>query len=133
MISIWYHFVSCYICSRTSQMYCIRKTQEHIARDLLIHEKHRKALRTPGTLGILRETENHIFQGEISRYLQNQWLHEHGDSNKLYDNSRNGMGAMDAQPSERKMQGGFYEFNSDSLFRLFANCGVGFILLCISF
>ena len=89
------------------------KTAEHIAKVLLIHEKHRKAIRTPGSMGILRETENHILMGEISRYLKNQWLHEHGDSALIHDNAKNGMEHWMNGHMHEKMQGGYYEFNSN--------------------
>lgn len=88
-------------------------TKEHIVKVLLIHESHKKATRSPGTLGMMRETENHILMGEITRYLQNQWLHEHGDTTLLHDNIRNGMDAWMVNHMKEKLQGGMYEFNSN--------------------
>ena len=44
-----------------------------------------------GICGIHEETENHILMIEISKYLTNQILAERYPSNKLYDNSENGM------------------------------------------
>lgn len=89
------------------------ETREHLAHTLIVNCGAKQGLRMPGSAGLMRETENHILMGEISRYLKNQWLHEHGDSNRDNDNSRNGLEPWMLRHLNEKFRGGFYEFNSD--------------------
>ena len=62
---------------------------------------------------MMRETENHVLMGETSRYLKNQWLQEHGDTNRLNDNQRNGLNAWWMACLKQKLTRGFFEFNSN--------------------
>lgn len=62
---------------------------------------------------MMNETENHILMGETSRYLKNQWLREHGDTAKLFDNSRNGLDEWWMGCLAQKFEKGFYEFNAN--------------------
>lgn len=80
---------------------------------LLTHQGNKPHVHSPGTLGLMRETENHIFMGETSRYLKNQWLRQHGDSAIIYDNYRNGLDAWWLAALQQKLDMGFYEFNSN--------------------
>jgi len=88
-------------------------TREHILQYLITNSGARTSLRMPGVKWLMRETENHILMGEVSRYLKNQWLHEHGDTSLAYDNHRNGIENWMLKHLDEKFRGGFYEFNSD--------------------
>ena len=89
------------------------ETREHVLKYLITNSGDKVSLRMPAFKWLMRETENHILMGEISRYLKNQWLHEHGDTSFIYDNHRNGMEAWMLNHVDEKFRGGFYEFNSD--------------------
>ena len=89
------------------------ETRDHLVHVLIGYSGEKHALRTPGMLGLMRETENHILMGEVSRYLKNQWLHEHGDTAWVFDNQRNGMESWMLNHLDEKFCGGFYEFNSN--------------------
>jgi len=88
-------------------------TREHILQYLITNSGDKVSLRMPAFKALMRETENHILMGEVSRYLKNQWLHEHGDTAYVYDNRRNGIEKWMLNHLEEKFKGGFYEFNSD--------------------
>ena len=89
------------------------QTREHILQYLITNSGAKTSLRMPGFKWLMRETENHILMGEVSRYLKNQWLHEHGDTSFAYDNHKNGIEAWMLNHLDEKFRGGFYEFNSD--------------------
>lgn len=80
---------------------------------LLTHSGNKVHVHSPGTLGLMRETENHIFMGETSRYLKNQWLQQHGDTSLIYDNYRNGLDTWWLALLQQKLDKGFYEFNAN--------------------
>ena len=88
-------------------------TRDHLVNVLIENCGGKHALRTPGMGGMMRETENHILMGEISRYLKNQWLHEHGDTSAAFNNQKNGMESWMLNHLDEKFKTGFYEFNSD--------------------
>lgn len=89
------------------------QTREHILQYLITNSGDKVSLRMPAFKALMRETENHILMGEVSRYLKNQWLHEHGDTSIKFDNHRNGIEAWMLNHLDEKFRGGFYEFNSD--------------------
>lgn len=89
------------------------KTREHLVHTLIVNTGKKQALRMPGTAGLLRETENHILMGEVSRYLKNQWLHENGEVADVYNNEKNGIEKWLLRHLDEKFKGGFFEFNSD--------------------
>jgi hypothetical protein len=89
------------------------QTREHILQYLITNSGPKTSLRMPGFKWLMRETENHILMGEVSRYLKNQWLHEHGDTSMIYDNHKNGIEKWMLNHLDEKFRGGFYEFNSD--------------------
>ncbi|HWB65108.1 MAG TPA: hypothetical protein VG603_16430, partial [Chitinophagales bacterium] len=89
------------------------KTRDHLANVLIENCGNKVDTIMPGTGRLLRETENHIFMGEVSRYLKNQWLHEHGDTSFIYDNARNGIEKWMLNHLDEKFKGGFFEFNSN--------------------
>lgn len=88
-------------------------TRENLLNNLLTHCGNKTHERTPGMMGMMRETENHVLMGETSRYLKNQWLHEHGDTSWMNDNARNGINAWWMACLNQKLERGFFEFNSN--------------------
>jgi hypothetical protein len=85
---------------------------QHIIDALIIDKGSRPTLKAPHTLGLLRETENHILMKEISRYLQNQWLFEKYGLEKN-DNSKNGMQDFLISHLQNMLKTGFFEFNAN--------------------
>jgi len=81
--------------------------------DVLMTESGNKfRYATPKTLGLVRETENHILMTEGSRYLKNRWLMLHGNANPIYNNSSNGMEQKLLDELANMKTNGLYEFNS---------------------
>ncbi len=89
------------------------ETQNHLVNVLIGNSGSKPNTIMPGTGRLFRETENHILMGEVSRYLKNQWLHEHGDTSLAYDNERNGIEKWMLNHLDEKFRGGFFEFNSN--------------------
>jgi hypothetical protein len=54
-----------------------QKTQEHILNVLLTEHKAKPFPKTPNTMGLMRETENHILMKESVRYLRRVWIAKH--------------------------------------------------------
>jgi hypothetical protein len=54
-----------------------QKTQVHILNVLLTEQKAKPFPKTPNTLGLMRETENHILMKESVRYLRRVWIAKH--------------------------------------------------------
>ena len=88
-------------------------TRDHVVNVLIANSGSKTSTVMPGTARLFRETENHILMGEVSRYLKNQWLHEHGDTSWVYDNTRNGIEKWMLNHLDEKLRGGFFEFNSN--------------------
>ena len=87
-------------------------TEEHIARNLLIEEGGKPHTKTPRTMHIMKDTENHILMTNISKYLKNQWMFSHGEIDSKYDNSANGMERFLLDNLDELHITGQYEFNS---------------------
>ena len=87
-------------------------TANYLLNVLMIESGNEFRYATPKTLGLLRETENHILMTEGSRYLKNRWLMLHGDTNPVYNNSKNGMEQKLLQELFNLKTKGLYEFNS---------------------
>lgn len=87
-------------------------TRAHLLDVLLTEDGGSFRTTAPRTLGLVRETENHILMTEGSRYLKNRWLHTHGSTAPRHDNLANGLErkllAVLAEPAVN----GLYEFNS---------------------
>jgi hypothetical protein len=66
----------------------------------------------PYSLGLWKDTENHILMTEGSRYLKNRWLALHGNTNEKYDNVSNGMEEKLLAFMDEMRVNGLYEFNS---------------------
>ena len=60
----------------------------------------------------LEDSENHILMTEGSRFLKNQWLRNHGNTDPKYDNNTNGVAQKLKLFLEEIDTYGFYEFNS---------------------
>lgn len=86
---------------------------KHIAEKLIISGGDKPHLKTPGTSGLLRETENHVLMGTSALYLKNQWVYENLNQNVDYDNSTNGVEQFLVKFLTSLSKSGFYEFNSD--------------------
>ena len=89
-----------------------KEARHHLLDVLLVSEGSGPNLRVPRTLGIVYDTENHILMSESSRYLKNQWLCRHGETDPKYDNLENGMTEWLLAHLNALRLHGFYEFNS---------------------
>lgn len=87
------------------------ETAEHIVNKLLIEDGNKPKTSVPHTLGLMRDTENHILMKETTRYLKNQWLYEKTGL-PGYDNHSNGMQEWYLKHLEEAAQTGPYEFNA---------------------
>ena len=88
------------------------KTEEHIARTLLIEEGGKPHKKTPKVMGIMKDTENHILMTNISQYLKNQWMWHHNEMDVNYDNVANGLEQFLLNNLDELHTTGQYEFNS---------------------
>lgn len=88
------------------------KTEQHLARVLLIEEGGKPHTKTPRLMGLMKDTENHILMTNISQYLKNQWMVENGETDEKYDNSKNGLEQFLLDNLEELHITGQYEFNS---------------------
>ena len=88
------------------------ETKDHLLKILLTEEGNQFRTTAPRTLGLVRETENHVLMTEGSRYLKNQWLRNHGNTDPGYDNLQNGMEEKLMIFLEEMRTNGLYEFNS---------------------
>ena len=86
--------------------------REHLLKVLLTQEGGNFVTTAPRTLGLVRETENHILMTEGSRYLKNRWLHTHGSTSPRHDNLANGLEGKLLGVLTEPAVNGLYEFNS---------------------
>ena len=87
-------------------------TSNYLLNVLMTESGNKFRYTTPKTLGLLRETENHILMTEGSRYLKNRWMMIHGDRSPIYNNSKNGMDQKLLHELINMKTKGLYEFNS---------------------
>jgi len=87
-------------------------TSNYLLNVLMTESGNKFRYATPKTLGLIRETENHILMTEGSRYLKNRWVMMHGDTNPKYNNSKNGMEQKLLNVLMDMKAKGLYEFNS---------------------
>jgi hypothetical protein len=66
----------------------------------------------PRTLGLVRDTENHLLMTEGSRYLRNRWLEIHGSTDPEHNNLENGLEDWMLSFLSELSEAGLYEFNS---------------------
>lgn len=88
------------------------QTLEHMLSYLLIEEGGNPKITVPRTLGLIRDTENHLLMTEGSRYLKNRWLHLHGSAKPEHDNLENGLEDWIFSLLSELDEAGLYEFNS---------------------
>ena len=66
-------------------------TREHLLSTLLVEDGGEVRETVPRSLGLVRDTENHLLMTEGARYLKNRWLALHGNTAPRYDNEKNGV------------------------------------------
>jgi hypothetical protein len=88
------------------------ETKDYLLNELISEEGNKFRYTAPRTLGLVKETENHILMTEGSRYLKNRWNMLHGNKEALYDNVENGMEQKLLDFMEEMRTKGLYEFNS---------------------
>lgn len=86
------------------------KTRDHLLNNILTIEGN-EFRRNVGYM-FLEDSENHILMTEGSRFLKNQWLSNHGNTDPKYDNKTNGVAQKLKFFLEEIDTYGFYEFNS---------------------
>ncbi|MGC9469218.1 MAG: hypothetical protein ACP5HS_11550 [Anaerolineae bacterium] len=88
------------------------ETRTHLLDTLLVEEGGNPRVTVPRSLGLVRDTENHLLMTEGSRYLKNRWLALHGSTDPRHDNARNGMERWMLENLGELQTAGLYEFNS---------------------
>ncbi|HOZ49608.1 MAG TPA: hypothetical protein PK468_23600 [Candidatus Hydrogenedentes bacterium] len=88
------------------------EVRDHIVDRLLIEKGSTPRIAVPKTLGLVTDTENHHLMTEVTRYLRNQWLFDHGHAEAQYDNAANGLEAWLLGYLQEMVREGVYEFNS---------------------
>ena len=88
------------------------ETRVHLLDVLLVEEGGYPRVAVPRTLGLIRDTENHLLMTEGSRYLKNRWLVLHGNTEPRFDNGSNGMERWMLALLAELQTAGLYEFNS---------------------
>ncbi len=88
------------------------ETKDHLLNVLLTTDGNRFRSTVPHTLGLVKETENHLLMTEGSRYLKNQWMMTHGNIEPYYNNVQNGMEDKIMGLLGEIKESGLYEFNS---------------------
>ena len=87
-------------------------TRDHLLNVLLPLEGGDPLEKVPRTLGLVRDTENHLLMTEGSRYLKNRWLALHGSLDPRHDNVDNGLETWLLKFITDLRTAGLYEFNS---------------------
>ncbi len=87
-------------------------TRNHLLNVLLTLEGGEPKTFVPRTLGLVRDTENHLLMAEGSRYLKNRWLMLHGSRDTKHNNAVNGLETWILNMLEELRMAGLYEFNS---------------------
>lgn len=88
------------------------ETKQHVLDVLLIADGNDFTEAVPRSLGLIKDTENHLLMGEGSRYLKNRYLMLHGNSSSIYNNEENGMEEHILTLLTEITDMGLYEFNS---------------------
>lgn len=86
--------------------------RRHLLETLLTLDGGEPLVTVPGSLGMVRDTENHLLMTEGSRYLKNRWLATHGRDEPRYDNVANGLEQWLLDLIAKLRSEGLYEFNS---------------------
>ncbi len=88
------------------------ETKDYLLNVLLTEKGNRFRYTAPRSLGLVKETENHLLMTEGSRYLKNRWIMLHGNKNSYYNNVENGMETRLLDLLKEMNSAGLYEFNS---------------------
>ena len=88
------------------------ETRTHLLNVLLTEDGGDPLVTVPGTLGLVRDTENHLLMTEGSRFLKNRWIALHGSADPRFDNTSNGLESWLLNMLENLYTKGLYEFNS---------------------
>jgi hypothetical protein len=88
------------------------ETKNYLLNVLLTEKGNRSRYTAPRSLGLVKETENHLLMTEGSRYLKNRWIMQHGNKNSYYNNVENGMETRLIDLLKEMNSAGLYEFNS---------------------
>ena len=62
------------------------ETRDHLLNVLLSEEGNKFKYKTPKTMGLIMDTENHMLMTEGSRYLKNRWIRLHGNKHSCFFN-----------------------------------------------
>lgn len=88
------------------------ETTEHLLSTLLPFDGGEFSYLTPRTFGLLEDTENHILMTNSSKYLKNQWLHRHQNTDPKFDNATNGLEQDLLKKLNEIKENGLDEYNS---------------------
>ena len=88
------------------------ETRTHLIEVLLNDEGEGFSDAVPGTLGRIKDSENHILMAQGSKYLKNRYRMLHGNLEARYNNELNGMEAGILDKLRELSEIGLYEFNS---------------------
>ncbi len=88
------------------------ETKDYLLNTLLTAEGNKFRSTVPNTLGLVKETENHLLMTEGSRYLKNHWMMTHGNNDPYFNNLQNGMEGKIMKLLGGIKENGLYEFNS---------------------
>ncbi len=88
------------------------ETKKHLIDVLLVDEGKRFSDAVPGTLGRIKDSENHILMAQGSKYLKNRYRMLHGNTEERFNNELNGMEAGILEQLAELSGVGLFEFNS---------------------
>jgi hypothetical protein len=88
------------------------ETKKHLIAVLLNDEGEGYSDALPGSLGRIKDSENHILMAQGSKYLKNRYRMLHGNTEDKFNNKQNGMEAGILDKLKELSEMGLYEFNS---------------------
>jgi hypothetical protein len=88
------------------------EAKKHLNEVLLNDEGEGFSDAVPGSLGRIKDSENHILMAQGSKYLKNRYLMLHGNMEDKFNNEHNGMEAGILDNMKELSEMGLYEFNS---------------------
>ncbi len=87
-------------------------TVVHLLDVLLIEKSPKPENKTPGSLGILKETENHILMKESVRYLRRYWIYSYGKETENQQKELERLEKFLFTQLHEMLEYGFWEYNS---------------------
>ena len=91
-------------------------TKTRIAKVLILEEGYKPHFKTPNSLGILGETENHKLMRETSRHLKNQWLMANDSTAEIDRKQWRKHAEVLFELAHEAVRTGGYEYNSRPYF-----------------